>query len=217
MNIFNRVLIVALLVGAIIFWAAVIALVLFSPEEVVATAKAISTFMGQKMSPYVQIMVSLAGAVFIIMSLLLLLVEFTPTRRTTVLLKQVAGGTAAVTIEAVVQRVKYDVEQLEGIQEANPLVTSHGRSVSVLVDLRTDPEVEIPAKTEEVCETVRNTVVNRMGVELKELKVRLRPSALVAFKTSGGQPRPRAASANQPGAASQSPIRIPPTEADKDK
>lgn len=212
MNIFNKVLVVALLVGAIVFWAAVIAVFLFSPEEVVQAVKAVSTFMGQKMSIYVQMMVSLAGGIFIIISLLLLLVEFTPTRRTTVLLKQVAGGTATVTLEAVVQRVKYDVEQVAGVQEASPVVVSHGRSVSVRVDLRTDPQVEIPAKTEEVCQVVRNTVVNRMGVALKHLNVRLRPSTLVSSKAGGGPAPLRVAPSGQTGQGIQSTILVSPTE-----
>jgi len=130
------------------------------------------------------------GVVFGLISLALLLLELSPRRSSTVELTQVTGGKGMLTTEAIVQRVKRDVEAVAQVQQAKPEVISRGKSIDIRLELHTDPDAEVSSKTEEVIGVVRDSVERGMGVRLRDLQVKIRHQAPPAGRAAGSSPSP---------------------------
>jgi len=161
----NRAVIVTLLLIWVILWAGAIVVALVYPAEAISTANDVAITLERYDTIYTRLMFTVVGFVFILAALLLLVAELAPGGLPAVRLSQVAGGTALLTTEAIVQRLKYEVEHLNQVGEAKPEVKSRGKVVSIRLDLRTAPEADIVNKTEEVCRVARE-VVEEMGVKL---------------------------------------------------
>jgi len=164
----NKAIIVVLLLIWVILWAGAIVVALVSSAEVISTANGVASFLERYNTIYTRLMFTVIGFVFILVALLLLVAELAPSGVPAVRLSQVAGGTALLTTDAIVQRLKYEVEHLEQVGEVKPEVKSRGKVVSIRLDLRTAPQADIVKKTEEVFGVVRE-VIEEMGVSLYRL------------------------------------------------
>lgn len=162
----NKALIMALLIVWVILWVGVIVLVIVSPTEAISAAGRVVDFLDRNNTIYTRIMFAILGSACILVALLLLVAEIAPSRLPAVRLTQVTGGAALLTTEAIVQRVQYEVEQLDQVSEAKPVVRSRGKVVNIRLDLRTAPDANVVEKTEEVCRVVQE-VVEGMGVRLE--------------------------------------------------
>lgn len=171
MNLFNRILVVLLALVGLIVGVAVVALMLTLPEEVMAYFEAwIAYFRSGYLWQLTWAGVA-GGGILGLVCLALLILEFSPQRRRLVQLAQVGGGVGMLTVDAVAQRVRHDVEALDQVKAARPRVTSRGQEVDIYLELRTDPAATISTKTEEVCQVVRQAVEQGLGVKLRRLGV----------------------------------------------
>ncbi len=199
MNIFNRVLMVILGFAFLIFWLLVGYSALFAPRQGVAVVQDVTGYLTTNVNLYSQLMVALLAGAFIIASLLLLMAELIPQRPRAVRLPQVRGGVAILSTDAIAQRIKHDVERLAQIREARPTVTSRGKTVDVHLELLTDPESNVAARSEEACQVVRKAIEEGMGVGIGKLTVRIRhepfrsddrrPTTSITQPPGGGQSR----------------------------
>ena len=125
---------------------------------------------------------------------LLLIAELKPPTRQSVVLSEIAGGTAELTNESVAIRIKKVTETVAGVRESTPSIQSHGKMVSITLKLVTDPDIDIPQKSEEVIQLVRNETESKMGVPIKSLRVTVKHGApdhrspLPEPKASAGDP-----------------------------
>lgn len=174
MNIFNRVLLVILGFMSLLFWLLVGYSALFAPRQGVAVVQDVTGYLTTNVNLYSQLMVALLAGAFVIASLLLLMAELIPQRPQTVRLPQAHGGVALLSTDAIAQRIKHDVERLAQIREARPVVTSRGKTVDVHLELLTDPESNVTARSEEACQVVRKAIEEGMGVGIGKLAVRIR-------------------------------------------
>ncbi len=169
MNIFNRVVMVVLLLVAL----SASAIFTVVPPRFIAlltrTLEALSRSV--QGTPLLSLLVGL-GLVFLWIFLLTLEV-WRPPRRTVRVLK-VSGGEAELTIDAIAQRLVYRVDQLADVVSVRPKVSAGRRGVDVQLDLETSPDIDVPAKTEEVCGVVRDVIEERMGLKLRRIRVKVR-------------------------------------------
>jgi len=177
MNLFNRVLVILLAVLGLAGGVASIAAMLMAPEEVLAYFEAWITYFRADYLWQLAWTGVAFGGILSLVSLALLILEFGPRRSRLVQLTQVGGGQGYLTVESVSQRVRQEVEALPEIKSARPRVTSRGREVDVYLELRTDLGAAISAKTEEVCQVVRQTVEQGLGIKLRRLDVEVQHEA----------------------------------------
>ncbi|MBI2305479.1 MAG: hypothetical protein HYU86_12135 [Chloroflexi bacterium] len=173
MDTFNRIFIIGLLLVWAFIWAAIAAIAFLFPLEAITAVRNFLAVMEGNATLYIRVMVGLLGVIFVIISLLLLVVELTPSEPKAVQLDQVSGGVAWLTTDAVVQRVKYDAEQLPFVLAAKPRVTPRGRSVDILVELTLGADSEPTASTQEAYRIIREAVETKMGVKLGRLQARV--------------------------------------------
>jgi len=177
MNAFNKsvvvVLLLALLAG-IVYLAVMPAQAVRYTQNGVASA---GTFLGnaERTSRWLfaggRILVGLAAAALICW---LLWKELKPRRPKAVKVHTEGNSNATVTTDSVAKRLAWHIDQLADVISVTPEVTASGRSVNVLVNLETRPEIDVPMKTDEVVGVVKEVVAERMGLQLGKVQVRIK-------------------------------------------
>lgn len=175
MNLFNRVIVVLLLIALILVSAAVIVL----PRQALSVAgeflgaldSYISTFQG-----WVLMTIALLG--LIALSLVLLWLEVRRSVSKTVRVEKISGGEARVAVESVARRLQYNLDQLPQILSVKPHVSARGKRVDITLDIETTNDVNIPAKTEELSQITRAVIEEQMGLRLGKMIVSVRHAAM---------------------------------------
>jgi hypothetical protein len=168
MNVFNRLVVIVLLVVSMIVLPVVLVLVPARPDIV--------TIIGEQalgrlraMGGGLQIRFVIAGAlsavlIFVVCGLLLWLELRRPHGKAVRVQK--VGDEAKVTTDSIARRLEYNVDQLAEVISVKPKITARGKGVHVRLNVETGPEIDVPAKTEEISKVAREVVEERMGLKL---------------------------------------------------
>lgn len=183
MNIFNRIVIVLLLISLILVSAAVIVL----PKQALSVAGNVV----QVLDDYVSIfqgwlLMTLALAATIILCIVLLWLELRRPTPQTVRVEKISGGEARVAVTSVAQRLQYNLDQLPQVLSVKPRVSAKGKRVDITLDVETTQDVNVPAKTEEIGQITRSVIQEQMGLKLGKLVVTVRHTSVPSME----RPRP---------------------------
>lgn len=177
MNVFNRIVVVVLLLALL---AGIVYLAL-QPAQAVQYTQAGLTGVGTFFDSVAQTSRwlfaggrILLGLVAVVLICWLLWKELKPRRPRAVKIHTEGGSHATITTESVSKRLAWHIDQLADVITVTPQVTASGRSVNVLVDLETRPEIDVPMKTDEVVGVVKEVVTERMGLQLGKVQVRIK-------------------------------------------
>jgi hypothetical protein len=169
MNIFNRLVVIVLLVVSMIVLPVGLVLVSARPDIVaIVVQQALSRLMaigGQNQLRFIIAGALLAVLIFLVCGLLLWL-ELRRPRGKAVRVQKVSGGEAKVTTDSIARRLVYNVDQLAEVVSVKPKVRAKGKGVHVRLNVETGPEIDVPAKTEEISKVAREVIEERMGLKL---------------------------------------------------
>lgn len=171
MNVFNRILIVLLLLAVSVL--SIIAAVL--PEGVVALIRA--TFVPAEITPLTRIVLIVAAALVSIVSLLIIYAEIRPARHKGVQLAQVKGGVAELSTESIAARIRQAAESMPDVRQISPSVVSHGKSVDINISLLANPGVDVSSKSSEIVQLARDLVERDIGVKVSKIRVNVKYDA----------------------------------------
>ncbi len=204
MNIFNRVVVVLLL---LVFISCTLLAILAAMVAHVQAATALADFSRNWLAQLFQnltdatfeerLVFFLFGAFLAFIAFILLVFELLPGRPAGVKLAGVPGE-AVLTVEAITQRLKFELESIAGIRDARPKVRPRGRQVDVDIELRLDSSVDVGPKTQEAVDVTRRVLTERLGVAPRQIR---------AFVRSVERPRPGAAV--PPAAQAPAPQEVP--------
>jgi len=177
MNVINRILVI---LG--IFVTLVIALVmLINPFGVLLVLPSLFQTGYDSLSslylsnPLVFTVVQVLLAVIVgVLLLLFLFWEIRPHRQDNVQVKTTGGSQATVTTDAVSQRLVYQIDQLPEVLNVYPRVNGRRERVDIDLQLETTPDINIPAKTDEVTTLVKEVVEKQMGLKLGRVTVHIK-------------------------------------------
>ncbi len=182
MNAFNRIVVIILLL-VVIVTAVVVAVY---PRETLDTLTAIFDYLSGETSFYWKEgpwtmtwaffagMRALIGGGIIILALLLLWLEIRRPRQKTIRVQKVAGGEARIATESITRRLAYNVDKLPDVIKVTPKLSATSKGVDVQLFLETTPEIDVPMKTEEVCEVAREVVEEQLGLRLTKVQVHVK-------------------------------------------
>lgn len=180
MNIFNRLLMVLLIVLAI---AAVI-LVAAAPKQSFDAASTFFAWLSKNSAYYQQSKTEwplfatarvLIGGMLVLLGLTFLWLEFRRPRRKMIHAQKLEGGESFVTVEAIVQRLEYNIDQLPEVIRVAPQITGYGRQgVDLELTVETTPEIDVPMKTDEVVQVAKEVITERMGLKLGKVVVKIK-------------------------------------------
>lgn len=173
MNVFNRIVVVLFLLFSIPLILLLIGIVAFP----VQAADVLSALVGgiRNVSTATRLLIVLFSFLWLFVVVILLWLELRrPVGISTVRVKQVTGGEAEVATESIENRLAYNIDQLPDVIRVSPTVIGRGRGVEVMLDVETQPDIDVPAKTEEIIGVARQVVEERMGLELTRIRVNIR-------------------------------------------
>ena len=178
MNVFNR-LVVILLILLIILATALIVIV---PEYTFWLLSAAFDELRQISSNYMQSGDRLlfaggrviVGGALVLACLILIWLELRRPRKRTIRTQKLSGGEAHITVDSIEQRLAYNIDQLPDVVKVNPHIDGRARGVDVNLLLETSPDIDVPMKTEEVIEVTREVIVERMGLKLGKVQVKIK-------------------------------------------
>jgi hypothetical protein len=170
MNLFNRVVTVLLFATLMI----IIPVLLVFPDPVLAYLQPVLGSVSGGLSIFHRVVLVLVGIICFIVCGLVLYLEFRRPRRQTVRLVKAAGGEVELAVESIAQRLEYRVDQLADVVKVKPKIKPRRKDIDVELNLETTPDIDVPTKTEEVCQVAREVVEERMGLKLRKIKVNIR-------------------------------------------
>ena len=208
MNVFNRVVVIIatllLIVGLI-----VTTVVPFTVLErlTYALQQAYSTLSARWPWSYVPFLV---GAVVLILVLIIVLwLEVRPHAKKTLTVRTVTGTQAEVSAASVEQGLEHHISQVADVYKVKPIVRGKRGGVDVLLELETIPEIDIPAKVEEVSLSARELIEGRMGLHVSDLKVLMKQVAYA--KAAKMAPSVTPSPVVMPPSPTDQPLATPPT------
>lgn len=177
MNVFNRTVVILLLV-AIIVLAAVFVIVPHDSLHVVAVYADWlydeSMDYGNANPLFFAALRVIVGGAVIIVCLFILWLELRRPRKKTIRALKLEGGEASITTDSVEQRLAYNIDQLPEVIRVSPQVAGRARGVDLNLLVETSPEIDVPMKTEEIVQVAREVIVERMGLKLGKVQVKIK-------------------------------------------
>ncbi|MCL4459322.1 MAG: hypothetical protein M1136_09680 [Chloroflexi bacterium] len=175
MNLFNRIVVVILLLLLIVL-ALGTALAPAPLATIIAEQCLAAAQLAARLTVFGQIILAVLALAITAVCLFLLFLELRRERPTTVVLAQVSGSQAEITLDSVAQRLKHEIESVAGVRQATPFVTSKRRSVDVRLVVLTEPDGDVPALAGQISQLGRDTV-GKMGVRLGKLQAQFKHAA----------------------------------------
>jgi hypothetical protein len=178
MNTFNRLIMILLLLGIIVL-TTVIAI---EPAGTFEVLYRFFEFLHRESANYLdsqdELLFAVArvivGGAIIILCMIILWLELRRPRKKTIRVQKLAGGEAHVTVESIAQRLAYNVDQLPDVIKVSPRIEGRARGVDVDLLLETSPDIDVPMKTEEVLQVAREVMVERMGLKVGKVRVKIK-------------------------------------------
>jgi hypothetical protein len=104
--------------------------------------------------------------------------------------KKAAGGEVRISVGSIADSLKYEIDQLSSVLRTKPTVLAKRGGVVLELDVETVAEIDVPLKAEQIVETARRVVEEKMGLTLaRPPKVNLRA---VPYPSMPGHPGPPA-------------------------
>jgi hypothetical protein len=167
MNVLNRVVTVLLILALLALAVALLIMptrTINAGEAVVDAIRQSALFASGAAADYA---LAIVGLVILIL-LILLVLELRSPNRKTVRIRTDANGKARIGVESVVQSLAYRIDELPGVRDAKPHVTSRGNDVSVSIDLHTSPSVNVPAITAQIVNLAHEIIETQLGVKIHD-------------------------------------------------
>ena len=170
MNLFNRVVTILLFLALMV----VVPLVLILPQPAIVVIQQVLTGVSSSLTTFHRIVFALTGIICFIVGALVLYLELRRPSRKRAVLEKTAGGEVEVALDSIAQRLEYRIDQLVDVVKVTPKIKPRRKDIDIELNLETTPDVDVPAKTEEVCQVAREVVEERMGLKLRKIKVNMR-------------------------------------------
>jgi hypothetical protein len=174
MNTFNRVVVILLLLAIII----VMTVVLVVPQPMIELVQRwlqnLDASLAQVTQPLLLIVGVMLALLVDVVCATLLWLEIRRRRPRAIRVQRISGGQAELTVDSIARRLEYNIGQLDDVISVKPSVWGRRGGVEVELDLETSPEVDVPAKTEEVCQVAKEAVEDKMGLRLRKVRVNIK-------------------------------------------
>ncbi len=187
MNIFNRIVVILILLF-LVFWSLTAIFDVFfnfiSFQDAFARTVSFTDVLGKFGLAFVLLLV-------LILCIVLLVLEFYIKRPSTVRITGVKSGMAVMSLSSVSEHVRQDVVKIENVKDVKVRVSSKAGGAAIRLLLGLAEGIDVPAKMAEVSEVVKNTVINKLGVKLTDMKVTVVHLAGVPAGAQNTQPEPK--------------------------
>ena len=167
MNIFNRIIMVLLILGLIV----VLTVVLVFPGQILPVMGQFLLDWGQYFTWMDQdnrllrlgIGISLAVIVDLVLALLIFL-EIKPKRKRFIKVEQVSGGTAMVSLDSITRQLLYRLDPLPGVVKVTPVIRPKGDKIQASMDVMVTREMAVPQMADQLIATAKQALADDLGL-----------------------------------------------------
>lgn len=217
MNIFNRVIMVILLLGLML----ILTVVVVFPDQIFSIVGEFLVDWGQYFAWVDQeqqllrlgMSIGLAFVVDLILALLIFL-EVKPKRKRFMKVEQVSGGKATVSLDSITRQLLYKLDPLPGVVKVTPTIQPKGDKIEARLDVVVTRELAVPQMADQLISTAKQAISGDLGLVIAgDPQVRIKVVDGVQKRTvpytqkPTGTPMPMASS----GASSEVVDRLPDT------
>lgn len=196
MNTFNRIVVVVSLIVLIVSSCALSV----AAKWIVPPAAEQMTMWAEGLEGAASITTVGVGAAIglapVLVLVLLLVLEVRPRRRRFIRAEKTTGGQVEISVASIADRLRHEVNSLPGVLSVKPKVWGRRRGVEVRLDVDMAAGLDVPPQAEQIVETVRQVVEEKMGLKMARLprvQVRTVPyptGAVVKRRPSKPKPEP---------------------------
>lgn len=167
MNIFNRIVMILIVLFLVAVVAVVVAIPLTAADQVQAVSESFKTAILNQNDTFFFFSFLAAAGILLLLLFILLWFELRRPARKTVQVKTQGASDAQLAIDSVAQSLEYRIDELAGVRKVRPRIISNGGSVEVNLDLDTSPSVNIPALTDQVVSMTQEIVGGQLGLKMR--------------------------------------------------
>lgn len=195
MNIFNRAVVILEVVFLIIMLivAAVVPNTVLSQMGYMVEQAQSALQLGWPRS-YIVFLVVAIPVIFLLIVLLWL--EIRPATSSKVIVRGRDGTRTEVSTSSVAQSLRLHIDEIEDVFNVKSTIRGKRGGMDIQLNLETTPEIDIPAKMEEVSKAARELIEGKMGLRIADIKVNVRQASYAAAKAP--RPGPIAAPPSEP-------------------
>ncbi len=177
MNTFNRLAMSLILLGSALVIAFLILVVLLAPGAIAPYFTNAGRILAGNSKPgdldEIKIWMAAFGLIIFVPLMVLLWLEVRRTNRDSIRITKVGTSEASLSTQAVAQSLVYYIDALSGVVRVRPRLTADAKSINVRLDVETTPDVDVRSKTDEISNTARAVIEERLGLTLKGLQIHL--------------------------------------------
>ena len=167
MNIFNRFILVLLLLGMILILTAV----LIFPGQILIVVGQFLVNWGQYFALIDQqqqiLRLAISVGIAIIVDLILALwiyLEIKPKRKRFIKVEQVSGGKATVSLDSIVRQLLYRLDPLPGVVKVTPAVSPKGDKIQARLDVIVTRELAVPQMADNLITIAKQAIADDLGL-----------------------------------------------------
>ena len=210
MNIFNRFILVLLLLGLIL----TLTVVLIFPDQILTVVGQFLVDWGQyfawvdQQQQLLRLAISI-GIAFIadLILALLIFLEVKPKRKHFIKVEQVSGGKATVSMDSIVRQLLYRIDPLPGVVKVTPAVNPKGDKIQARLDVIVTRELAVPQMADHLISTAKQAITDDLGLVISgEPQIRIKVVEGVQRKSAPASTLPAAAQPKSTG----TPLPLPP-------
>ncbi len=203
MNAFNRVVVILFLLATII----VMTVVLVVPQPIIEVVQRWLENLDARLAVVPQPLLLIIGVVLALLvdviCAVIIWLELRRAKPKAVRVQKVSGGVAELTVDSIARRVEYSVSQLDDIISIKPNVLGRRGGVEVELDLEMTPDVDIPSKTEEICQVVKEVVEGKMGLKLRKVRANIQHAPYAMAPQVPSRPAPPPLEEEEPAVSTE--------------
>lgn len=167
MNIFNRFILVILLLGLIVVLTAVFVF----PDQILPVVGQFLVDWGKYFAWVDQeqqllrlgISIGLAVIVDLILALMIFL-EIKPKRKRFIKVEQVSGGKATVSLDSITRQLLYRLDPLPGVVKVSPTIRPKGDKIQASIDVMVTRELAVPQMADQLISTAKQALADDLGL-----------------------------------------------------
>ena len=178
MNIFNRFILVLLLLGLIL----ALTVVLIFPDQILTVVGQFLVDWGQYFAwvDQQQRLLRLGSSIGIaviadLILALLIYLEIKPKRKRFIKVEQVSGGKATVSLDSIVRQLLYRLDPLPGVVKVTPSISPKGDKIQARLDVMVTREMAVPQMADHLISTAKQAISDDLGLVISgEPQIRIK-------------------------------------------
>lgn len=163
MNVFNRIMVTLLCLAVIALGVLLLVAPVVTPDTIAYNLQLLSDALTGRLRG---LWIAVTGLVMAL-GVLVLVLEFIPRQHKTIRIWAQGRGDARLRVTSVAQTLEYRIDQLDGVRKVVPRLVSHGKDLTVKLEVDSSPSANIPALSDQIIDHAIRILEGELGLKVR--------------------------------------------------